>query len=227
MPLLPKVQCPNFLDFWNPWWKVMERSGLRFETFAHKGCKIAAAKIVFTDFFLLLYLFILFIFLFVPTSQSPISKLFRFSESLGKSNGKKWSKIWKLLLINGTPIAAQKMFCLVLFFLANFALLAGFFWYPILDTRISVRPLSSSSVTLRVPPWNLKRLDWRALMESRPPNIEQKTKMIAFFLTKKNYFKIFSFFEKKVICSDFSRFYQIFLSQDWAELEWSGLIVYS
>ena len=28
---LPKVQCPNFLDFRNTWGKVMERSGLRFE----------------------------------------------------------------------------------------------------------------------------------------------------------------------------------------------------
>ena len=30
----------------------MERSGLRFETFAHKGCKIAAAeKVFFTNLF--------------------------------------------------------------------------------------------------------------------------------------------------------------------------------
>ena len=31
LPSLPKVQCPNFFDFWNPWGKVMERSGLRFK----------------------------------------------------------------------------------------------------------------------------------------------------------------------------------------------------
>ena len=31
--------------------------------------------------------------LFAPSSQSPMFKLFRFSESLGKSNGKKWSQI--------------------------------------------------------------------------------------------------------------------------------------
>ena len=30
---LPEVQCPNFLDIQNPWGKVMERSGLRFENF--------------------------------------------------------------------------------------------------------------------------------------------------------------------------------------------------
>ena len=33
LPPLPEVQCPNFLDFRNPWGKVMERSGLRFENF--------------------------------------------------------------------------------------------------------------------------------------------------------------------------------------------------
>ena len=31
--------------------------------------------------------------LFAPTSRSPMSKLFRYLESLGKSNGKKWSQI--------------------------------------------------------------------------------------------------------------------------------------
>ena len=39
LPPLPKVQCPKNLDFWNPWGKVKERSGLRFENFSHKGCK--------------------------------------------------------------------------------------------------------------------------------------------------------------------------------------------
>ena len=33
LPPLPEVQCPNFLDFQNPWGKVLERSGLRFEDF--------------------------------------------------------------------------------------------------------------------------------------------------------------------------------------------------
>ena len=31
--------------------------------------------------------------LFAPTSQSQMSNIFRDSESLGKSNGKKWSQI--------------------------------------------------------------------------------------------------------------------------------------
>ena len=33
LPPLPKVQCPNFLDIWNYWAKVIKRSGLRFENF--------------------------------------------------------------------------------------------------------------------------------------------------------------------------------------------------
>ena len=32
-PPLPKVQCPNFFNFRNPWGKVRERSRLRFENF--------------------------------------------------------------------------------------------------------------------------------------------------------------------------------------------------
>ena len=41
LPPLPEVQFINFLDFWNPWGKVIERSGLKFVNFfAHKICKI-------------------------------------------------------------------------------------------------------------------------------------------------------------------------------------------
>ena len=47
LPPLPKVLCLNFLDIRNPWGKVMERSGLRFEHFAQKWSKIAVQKKVF------------------------------------------------------------------------------------------------------------------------------------------------------------------------------------
>ena len=54
--------------------------------------------------------------LFASTSQSPSSKILRFSESLRKSNGKKWSQIWKLLLIKGVKLPHKKVnfgeFCL-------------------------------------------------------------------------------------------------------------------
>ena len=33
LPPLPEFQCPNFLDFWNLWGIIMERTGLRFENF--------------------------------------------------------------------------------------------------------------------------------------------------------------------------------------------------
>ena len=64
-------------------------------------------KFFLTD---LLHLFTPFTRLFALTIQSPMSKLFRFSESLKKSNGKK---------------GLQFFFCS----LANFVLLAGFFWF--------------------------------------------------------------------------------------------------
>ena len=50
--------------------------------------------------------------LFAPTSQSRMSKLFRSLESLGKSNGQKWSHIWKLLLIKGVKSPRNKRFVL-------------------------------------------------------------------------------------------------------------------
>ena len=36
LPPLPKVGCPIYLEIWNPWGKVRERSGLRFEHFCLK-----------------------------------------------------------------------------------------------------------------------------------------------------------------------------------------------
>ena len=36
LPTLPKVRCPIFLEIQNPWGKVMERSGLRYEHFCLK-----------------------------------------------------------------------------------------------------------------------------------------------------------------------------------------------
>ena len=64
--------------------------------------------------------------LFAPTSQSRMSKKFRDSESLGKSNGKKWSHIWKLLLIKGVKLQRIKA-QLILNHSVNFAFLAFFF----------------------------------------------------------------------------------------------------
>ena len=46
--------------------------------------------------------------LFAPISRSPMSKTFRFFEFLGKSNKKKWSQTWYILLIKGVKSLWQK-----------------------------------------------------------------------------------------------------------------------
>ena len=51
LPPLPEVGCPKFLEIQNPWGKIMERSGLRFEHFVWKWSKIAVQKkVFFADF---------------------------------------------------------------------------------------------------------------------------------------------------------------------------------
>ena len=45
---------------------------------------------------------------FLPYFQSLIYKNFWDLESLGKSNEKKWSKIWRLLQINGVKLGSNK-----------------------------------------------------------------------------------------------------------------------
>ena len=55
---------------------------------------------------------------FAPTSWSRMSNIFRDSESLGKSNGKKWSNIWIFLFASGLKSPREKK----VFFCADFAL---------------------------------------------------------------------------------------------------------
>ena len=47
LPPLPEVGCPKFLEIRNPWGKVMERSGLRFEHFCLEVVKNRRAKVFF------------------------------------------------------------------------------------------------------------------------------------------------------------------------------------
>ena len=54
--------------------------------------------------------------LFAPTSQSRMSNIFRDSESLGKSNGKKWSQIWTILFANCLKLPRKKKFFFSHFF---------------------------------------------------------------------------------------------------------------
>ena len=46
--------------------------------------------------------------LFTPTSWNLMSNIFRYSESLGKSNGKKWSQIWTFLFGSGLKSPRKK-----------------------------------------------------------------------------------------------------------------------
>ena len=54
---------------------------------------------------------------FAPPFQNPMSKMFRDSESLGKSNGKMGFHIWKLLFIKGVKLPRWKKFFSVQLFL--------------------------------------------------------------------------------------------------------------
>ena len=85
--------------------------------FVWKLSKIAAQKIVFFfTFFGLLRFSVFFNGLFAPTSWSRMSNIFRDSESLGKSNGKKWSQIWTFQFENCLKSPRKKKFFSSLFF---------------------------------------------------------------------------------------------------------------
>ena len=83
--------------------------------FVWKLSKIAAQKKIFT-FFGLLRFSGFFNGLFAPTSQSRMSNIVRDSESLGKSNGKKWSQIWTFLFENCLKSPRKKSFFFSVFF---------------------------------------------------------------------------------------------------------------
>ena len=77
--------------------------------FVWKLSKIAAQKkVFFLTFFGLLRLSVFFKGFFAPTSWSRMSNIFKDSEFLGKSNGKKWSNIWTFLF--GSGRAKKKVF---------------------------------------------------------------------------------------------------------------------
>ena len=84
--------------------------------------KIATAKKSFHRFFSSL-LFTMFKCLFSPTSQSPMSQLVRFWNPWGKRMERSENLSHK-----ECKFAACKK---VIFIVANFALLAGFFWYHV------------------------------------------------------------------------------------------------
>ena len=65
-------------------------------------------KVFFFTFFGLFRFSVFFKGLFAPTSWSRMSNIFRDSEFLGKSNGKKWSNIWTFLFGSGLKSPRKK-----------------------------------------------------------------------------------------------------------------------
>ena len=83
--------------------------------FVWKLSKIAATKkVFFFTFFGLLRFLVFFNGLFATTSQNRMSNIFRDSDSLGKSNGKKWSNIWSFLFGSGLKLPRKKKFFLLI-----------------------------------------------------------------------------------------------------------------
>ena len=72
--------------------------------------------------------------LFAPNSRSPMSKIFRDLESLGKINEKKWSQIWKLLLIKDVKSPLKKRY-----FLGNLCFIEQDFFYIYIYVFFSLR----------------------------------------------------------------------------------------
>ena len=99
---------------WTQMWLFFLKNGLKLPR---------QKKFLFMDFFLSC-LFTLFTRLFAPTSHSPMSKQFRFFESLGITNWKKWSQIWILLLIKGVKLPRKKSLIF-----DKFCLTSMIFWY--------------------------------------------------------------------------------------------------
>ena len=104
--LFLKVQCSNFFRYSEFLGNSNGKKWSQIGTFLLKnGLKLPRQKKkIFCGF---CYLFK---HLFASTSKNPMSKLFRFLYSFGKSNGKKWSQIWNFCLIQGVKPLRKKTF---------------------------------------------------------------------------------------------------------------------
>ena len=142
-----------------------------------------------------------------------MSKHFRDSESFWKSNEKKWSQIWKLLLIKGVKLLRKKK----VFFWANFALLSRIFWYWCY-CPYRLRDSLSSVCGIFCSPFLTKetyfmRVEWKAKLSfnfnvhkfvslfkfySLFPLLCVSTKLDSYFLIKTSSYKIYPY----VICQE-------------------------
>ena len=103
--------------------KTNGRKGSQIWTFLFENClKSPRKKSFFFTFFGLLRFLVFFNGLFAPLSRSRMSNIFRDSESLGKSNGKKWSQIWTFLIENCLKSPRKKSLFFSLFSLLRYRL---------------------------------------------------------------------------------------------------------
>ena len=87
--------------------------------------------------------------LFAPTSQSWMSRNFKDSESFGKSNGKKWSQIWNILIIKGVKLPCNTFFYIFLLFCEfrlNLSFIINLIKFRRLEADFLVSVLLSASV---------------------------------------------------------------------------------
>ena len=75
LPPLPEVGCPIFLEIRNPWGKVMERSGLRYEHFCLKIVENRVTKKSFFSPLFSLFLDHLRFSVFLPVFLPPLPKV--------------------------------------------------------------------------------------------------------------------------------------------------------
>ena len=126
LPPLLEIKCPNFLDFRNSWGKSnVKKWSQIWKLLLIKGAKFPLQKKLFTDLFF--FIFQLRLNVLLPPLPKVQTFFLRFSEFLEKSNGKKWSQIWKLLLVKGIKSPPQNSFIFIFF--CEFCLTSRIFWY--------------------------------------------------------------------------------------------------
>ena len=110
----------------------------------------------FFTFFGLLRFSVFFNGLFAPTSRSRMSNIFRDSESLEKSNRKKWSQIWTFLFENCIKLPRKKkVFFFTFFGLLRFSVFFNGLFTPTSPNRmlLTTEKLSLISIFLKVKHW--------------------------------------------------------------------------
>ena len=132
-------------------------------SFVRKLSKIAAQKKVF---FLTFFTFeVPFNGLFAPTSRNRMPNIFRVSESLGKSNGKKWSQIWTFLFENCLKSQQKKILFFSLFLLLRYRLTV--FLPPLPEVGCPIFLFGSGLKSPRKKSFFLLILPWSTLLWQR------------------------------------------------------------